>query len=318
MNLKISGKKVVVFGGTGFIGSHLVNGLCKEACQVDIVTRSNKKKLDFFIGNEPGQIRIVKINSFTKDNIDLVINGADIVFNLIGILYETRQNSFKNIHEEIPRKLASSASRMGVRNFVHISALNIEKSKDSAYANSKLLGENTVKENFPNSVIVRPGVVFGKGDNFTNFFYSLSKISPILPLIGTPEIKRNNSFFPMINFRKKVRFQPIYVVDLVNVLINICILKKKVLELAGPTIQTFDEIFDIILRRKGKKRFYLPIPFFVARILAFFLEILPHPVLTRDQIKLLKIDNISPRGFSNLKNFVKNPSSLHTIIGGYL
>ena len=317
MNIKISGKKVVIFGGTGFIGSHLANILCRNACQVDIITRSNKKKLDFFLGNEPGQVRIIKIESFKKDFLDDLIEGADIVFNLIGILYETKTNSFENIHVDIPREIASSASRVGVRNLIHLSALNIEKSTESVYASSKLRGESAVKEKFSGCVIVRPSVVFGKRDNFTNLFYKMSKISPILPLIGSPEIKFR-SFLPSINFNKKVKFQPVYVGDLVLFLINICIQKKKLFEISGPIIQSFDQIFDAILDSKSKKRIYIPVPFFFANILAFIFEFLPYPLLTRDQVRLLHKDNVSSKGLANLKQFVKNPSSLRSIVGSYL
>ena len=276
MNIKISGKKVIVFGGTGFIGSHLVNSLCRNACQVDIITRSNRKKLDFFIGHEPGQLRVIKVDSFEKKNLDKLIQGADIVFNLIGILYESKKNSFIRAHVDIPREIAASASRVGVSNFVHLSALNIEKFSNSSYATSKLTGESEIKQKFPNCVIVRPSVVFGEGDNFTNFFFKLSKISPILPLIGTPEIIFKN-LIPIINF-KKVKFQPVYVGDLVSFLINVCILKKKFLDIAGPSVQSFDRIFDVLLDSRKKKRIYLPLPFFIANVLAFFLELLPHPL----------------------------------------
>ncbi len=317
MNFKISGKKVVVFGGTGFIGSHLVNNLCKNACQVDIITRSNKRKLDFFLGNEPGQVRVIKIDNFSKENLDKILKNAEIVFNLIGILYETKKNTFKKVHVDIPKEIAASAKRNGVRNFIHVSALNIDKSLNSFYANSKLLGENEVKEEFPNTVIIRPSVVFGKGDNFTNFFFNISKISPILPLIGSIEIKRKK-IFPIVDFNKKVKFQPIYVGDLVSFLLSISTLKRKNYDLAGPTVQSFDQIFDTILNIKKRKRIYLPIPFFAAQIIAFLLEILPNPLLTRDQVRLLMVDNISSKGFSNLKQFVKNPSSLQTIVGTYI
>lgn len=317
MNFKISGKKIVIFGGTGFIGSHLVNKLCKNACQVDIITRGNKKKLDFFIGNEPGQVRLLKIEKFNSENIDKLVVGADIVFNLIGILYQNKKNSFEDIHFKIPRELASSIKRNKIRNFVHLSALNIDKSKDSDYAKSKMKGENAIKDLFPNSVIVRPSVVFGKRDGFTNLFLKMSNFSPFLPLIGTPEI-RKKGILPLPDFQKRVRFQPIYVGDLVSFLLNVCLLKKHTFELAGPTVQSFDQIFDAILNAKKRKRIYLPLPFFLAKLMAFFFEFLPYPPLTRDQVRLLNVDSVSNKGFSNLKKFIKNPSSMKSIVETYI
>jgi len=317
MNEKISGKKVVVFGGKGFIGSHLVNLLCKNSCQVDVVTRDDNKKLDFFLASEPGQVSVKKIENFSESKLDYLVQKSDIVFNLIGILFETKKNTFSDVHVNIPREIAAAAKRNGVRNFIHLSALNIEKSVTSFYSKSKLLGEEVVKEKFPNCVIIRPSVVFGKRDSFTNFFISMSNFSPFLPLIGTPEIKKKG-LIPIFDFTKKVRFQPVYVGDLVSFMTNTCLFKKKIFDLSGPTIQSFDEIFDIILEAKNRKRLYLPIPLFFARILAFFMEILPKPPLTRDQVRLLEYDNVSAKGFENLKKIVKNPSSLKTIVKTYL
>ena len=145
----------------------------------------------------------------------------------------------------------------------------------------------------------------------------MSNYSPFLPVIGTPEIKKKG-LIPILNFKKKVRFQPIYVGDLVSFMIKTCLLKKKIFDLSGPIVQSFDEIFDIILNCKKRKRLYLPIPFFLARTMALFMEIMPKPLLTRDQVRLLEYDNISAKGFENLKKFVKNPSALKTIAETYL
>ncbi len=317
MNRKISGKKVVVFGGTGFIGSHLVNHLCRNSCQVEIVTRSDIRKLKYFLGSEPGQVSISKIDKFDEVSLDKIVQNSDIIFNLIGILFETKKNLFRDIHVNIPKKIAESAKRCSVRNFIHLSALNIDKTTSSSYSKSKLSGEKEIRDKFPDCVIVRPSVVFGKRDGFTNLFADMSKFSPFLPLIGTPEIKKQG-LFPIINFKREVRFQPIYVGDLIEFLLNTCLFKKKTFDLAGPTTQSFSEIFDIILMAKKRKRIYLPIPFFVARLLAFFLEFLPYPPLTRDQVRLLGFDNVSAKGYSNLRQFVNNPSSLETIAETYL
>ncbi len=256
MNEKISGKKVVVFGGRGFIGSHLVNLLCKNSCQVDIVTRGDNKKLDFFLGSEPGQVSVKKIDEFSENQLDYLVKNADIVFNLIGILYEKKKKTFSDVHINIPREIASAVKRNGVRNFVHLSALNIEKSITSLYSKSKLLGEKAVREKFPDCVILRPSVVFGKRDSFTNFFLGMSNFSPFLPIIGTPEIKKKG-LIPILDFSKKVRFQPIYVGDLISFMIDTCMLKKKIFDLSGPTVQSFDEIFDIILNCKKRNKLFL-------------------------------------------------------------
>ena len=317
MNERISGKKVVVFGGKGFIGSHLVNLLCKQSCQVDIITRDDNKKLDFFLGSEPGQVCVKKVVEFSENKLDNLVKHADVVFNLIGVLYETKKNTFTDVHVNIPGEIAGASKRNGVRNFIHLSALNIDKSVTSLYSKSKLSGEEVVKEKFPNCVIIRPSVVFGKRDSFTNLFLRMSNFSPFLPLIGTPEIKKKG-LIPILNFSKKVKFQPIYIGDLVSFMINTCLLKKKIFELSGPTVQSFDQIFDIILKVKNRKRLYIPIPFFLARIIALFMEMIPKPPLTRDQVRLLQYDNVSSKGFDNLKKIVKNPSSLKTIAETYL
>ena len=318
MRTKLSGKKVLIFGGGGFIGSHLVKHLCKESCQINIISRDTKKNLPLFFANEPGQIKIKKINTFNQQEVDNLVDGCDIIFNLIGILAESKKNKFGFVHCKIPEMIAKSAQKKNIRNFIHISALNVNKIHSSSYANSKFLGEKKIREIFPNSLIIRPGVVFGKGDNFTNFFSSISNFSPFLPLIGTPEINFSNGILKSFDFTKRVKFQPLYVGDLVKFMIHVYHEKNKIYDLVGPVVKSFAEIFDVILKHQGKKRIYLPLPFFAAKIVAFFLETLPNPLLTRDQINLLHHDSVSAKGLVNLKKVVKNPASMETIVKNYL
>lgn len=318
MRTKLSGKKVLIFGGGGFIGSHLVKHLCKESCQINIISRDTKKNLPLFFANEPGQIKIKKINTFNQQEVDNLVDGCDIIFNLIGILAESKKNKFDFVHCKIPEMIAKSAQKKNIRNFIHISALNVNKIHSSSYANSKFLGEKKIREIFPNSLIIRPGVVYGKGDNFTNFFSSISNFSPFLPLIGTPEINFSNGILKSFDFTKRVKFQPLYVGDLVKFMIHVYHEKNKIYDLVGPVVKSFAEIFDVILKHQGKKRIYLPLPFFAAKIVAFFLETLPNPLLTRDQINLLRHDSVSAKGLVNLKKVVKNPASMETIVKNYL
>jgi NADH dehydrogenase len=247
-----------------------------------------------------------------------VIEGCDIIFNLIGVLYESKTSSFNFAHNEIPIMIGKCARKNKVRSLIHISALNVNKITNSNYAYSKSLGEAGIKKHFPEAIIVRPGVVFGKGDNFTNFFCNMSKFSPFLPLIGTPKIDLSKNLISIFNFKKRVKFQPLYVGDLSKFLINVTNKKNKIYDLAGPSVLSFNEIFDLILNFKKRKRLYIPVPFFEAKILAFFLEFFPKPLLTRDQINLLQHDSVSSKGLSNLKSVVKNPEGIETAISKYL
>ena len=317
MSSSLRGKRVVIFGGNGFIGSHLVNYLCNESCQIKIVSRQDRRNKKFFFGSEPGQVVFEKIQ-YNEHDIEQAIEGYDIIFNLIGILYESKNSSFNFVHNKIPTMIGKCARKKKERSLIHISALNVNKITNSNYAYSKNLGEAGIKKHFPEAIIVRPGVVFGKGDNFTNFFSNMSKFSPFLPLIGTPKIDLSKNLISIFNFKKRVKFQPLYVGDLVKFLIKISSKKNKTFDLTGPSILSFNEIFDLILNFKKRKRLYIPVPFFEAKILAFFLELFPKPLLTRDQINLLQYDSVSAKGLSNLKSVVKNPVGIETAITKYL
>ena len=312
-----NGKKVIVFGGTGFIGNHLVNSLCKQSCQIEIISRNPQKKKKKFFSGEPGQVSIKKITDFSEKNIEYILKGADVVINLIGILYETKNSKFKKVHVEIPKNIAKVTKKVGIDTFIHLSALKVEKSKFSDYANSKYQGENEIKSVFPNAIILKPSVVFGKGDNFTNLFSKISTFSPALPIIGTPKISFKNNL-PSIDFNFKVKFQPLYVGDLVNFLILSSQKKGKSFELAGPYVKSFDQIYDVILKAKNRKRIYFPLPFLLAKPIAFLSRFLPEPIITSDQLKLLTVNSVSMQGFKNLSQYIKNPKSMEVIVDSYL
>ena len=319
MSANLRGRKIAIFGGRGFIGSHLVNNLCKEACQIFVVTRNKQVDKNFFYGSEPGQVKFVVIDKYNEININKVVSECDIIFNLVGILAENEESTFNFVHSEIPKLIAASSKKNNVRGLIHVSALNVNKIRTSNYALTKYSGEQRLKNEFPNAVIVRPSVVFGKGDNFVNFFFKISNFSPFLPLLGSPYIDFSNSdVLKIINFKKKVKFQPVYVGDLARFLVRVSDKKNKTYDLAGPVVQSFDEIFNLILSNKKRKRLYFPVPFFAAKILAFFLEKLPSPLLTRDQINLLEYDSVSQKGIQNLKKEIKTPSSIETTIKNFL
>ena len=313
----LNGKKVVIFGGTGFVGNHLVRNLCDNSCQIEIISRFPEKKSKKFYSHEPGQIKIRRIEKFDQENVDNVLKDADVVFNLIGILFENKSNNFDFVHHDIPRMIALAAKKNKIAKLIHLSALNIEKVPSSKYASSKLKGENSVKLIFSDAVIIRPSVVYGKGDNFLTLFSKISKFSPILPIIGTPDIKFKN-YFPVLNFQSKVKFQPVYVDDLTKFMIQILKKSGQVIELAGPNIKSFDEIFDVILNVKKRKRIYLPLPFVLAEVLAAITAFLPTPIITSDQLKLLRVDSISSNGLNNLEKYIKNPKSMEATVRSYL
>ena len=313
----LNGKRVVIFGGSGFIGNHLVNKLCQQSCQIKIISRNPDTKKNCFFSSEPGQVSVSKIDEYNEENIKKNLIGADIVINLIGILYESKNSKFNFTHIEIPKLIAKTAKYCKVQAFIHLSALNVEKSQNSLYATSKLMGENAVNSFFPDAVILKPSVVFGKGDNFTNLFSKISRFSPFIPIIGTPKINFKN-YIPRLNFSFRVKFQPIYVGDLVKFIIYVSNKKAETFELAGPSIKSFDEIYDVILKIKKRKRIYLPLPFFLAELFAFFSGLLPKPIITSDQLKLLSVDSISDQGLNNLVKVVKIPKSMEVTLKNYI
>lgn len=312
------GKKIVIFGGAGFIGKYLISRFSKYSCNIQIVTRDLKKKKNLKFLGGLGQVNVSQITKFSEENIKDLVFEADIVVNLIGILYENGKQTFEEVHSELPKIIAKVSKKAEVKSLIHISALGVEKNIHSKYAVSKFHGERNIRSEFPEAIILRPSVVFGKEDNFINLFSKLSVLSPFLPIIGDPKIQISDNFLPRIILSDGTFLQPIYVGDLADFILKICFDKPKTINLAGPNILSFKEIIKLILKFNKRSRICLPIPFFLANILAFFSEKLPNPILTRDQVRLLKVNNTSKKGYENLLRHVPFPKTLEVVLPTYI
>ena len=273
-------KNCLIFGGTGQIGSFLARKLTKNGYKITIVTRNIHQKGLFVktTGNQ-GWIKLVEANIFDEKKIRELFKNADICINLIGILFEKgKGNSFKNIHSVFPSLLSKLCKEYKLKQFVHLSALGINEAIDSKYAKSKLEGEQNILKNFSLSIILRPSVVFSSSDNFTCNLMTLLNRLPIFPLY----------------YSGKTKFTPIHCSDLTDVIFHIIDnnINSNIVECVGPEIISFKEILKKLLFLIDKKRILIPFPLPLAKLLANFFQLLPNPLLTVDQLKLLKYDNV--------------------------
>jgi uncharacterized protein YbjT (DUF2867 family) len=273
-------KNCLIFGGSGQIGRHLIRKLTKNNYIVTVVTRNIHQK-SYIIKTQAnaGFIDIVEANIFDEKKIRSLFEKADICINLIGILFEKKSgNTFNNIHTLFPSLLAKLCKEYNLKNFIHLSALGINNAIDSKYAQSKLEGEKNILNNFPKAIILRPSVVYSVDDNFTTNFMTLLSRLPFFPLY----------------YSGKTKFMPIHCSDLANVIHHVISkdIDSKIIECIGPEIITFKEILERLLNLIDKKRFLLPFPLFLANLSAKFFQLLPNPLLTQDQLRLLKYDNI--------------------------
>ncbi len=289
--------KIVIFGASGQIGKSLIRKLTKSNYRVVAVTRNNHKKgYVLKTQSNPGYLEIVESSIFDEKKIENVIKESDICINLVGILFEKGKiNTFNNIHENFPLLLARICKRNNIKHFIHLSALGIDKAVDSKYAKSKLNGEKNIKSNFENYTILRPSIVYSREDSFTTSFMSLLSILPFFPLY----------------YGGKTNFTPIHCSDLTNIIFEIIDkeIKNLTIDCIGPEKISFKKIIEILQKLIKKKRVLIPLPISFAKISAVFFEKLPNPLITTDQLKLLKYDNITTGNFKT--NFDLNlPSNL--------
>ena len=298
-------KIIAIFGAGGFIGKHLIRNLTKLGYRIKIATRYPYLKGYLKPLGNPGQIELFKTNIFNEEDVKNVLKNCDLAINLVGILYETRKQKFNHIHSHFPYLLSNLCNELGIKNLVHISALGVKEKHDSLYMKSKLEGEKNIQDTFKPSVILRPSVVFGPEDKFFNTFASLAQFSPVLPLVGGG----------------KTKFAPIYVGDLAKAIVKALELNNsepKIYELGGPENYSFKELMEILLREIKKKRFLIPIPFGFAKFQSYFLQMLPNPILTSDQVEMLKFNNVVTGEHPTLKDLGISGKTIESVLPKYI
>ena len=298
-------KIIAIFGAGGFLGKHLMRQLTKLDYRVKVATRNPYLKGYLKPLGNPGQIELFKTNIFNPEDIKQVLKNCDLAINLVGILYETRKQKFNQVHVKFPYLLSNLCNEIGVKNLVHISALGVREGHVSKYMQSKLEGEKNIQKVFKPSVILRPSLVFGPEDKFFNAFASIAQFSPALPLIGGG----------------KTKFSPIYVGDVAKAIVKTLKLensKPKIYELGGPKNYSFKELMEILLEEIKKKRFLIPIPFSVAKLQSYFLQMMPNPLLTSDQVDMLKYNNIVSGEYPTLEDLGIRGKTIQSILPKYI
>ena len=289
-------KKILIFGATGQIGRHLIRKLTKNNYKVICQTRNLHKAIFLKTSGSIGYIDIKETKIFDYEKVSELVDNTDIVINLIGILFESGKiNTFEKIHTLFPKFLSEICKKKN-KHLIHISSLGVENATDSKYAASKAQGENKIFENLPSATILKPSIVYSVNDSFTTRFMSLLNFFPIFPLY----------------YGGKTKFAPIHASDLTDIIFHVIEnnIRGKKIETVGPKVLTFLEILNILSKCINKKRVFLPLPLFLAKFSAKILEKMPNPLLTVDQLNLLKYDNISSK--NNMNNFdLGSPSKIN-------
>lgn len=299
----IERRLAVVFGGTGFIGRHLVPRLLREGYEVRVATRNPEAVRPLSTQGRLAQVVPWVVDLRSDAAIARVVEGAGLVVNLIGILSEKRSGDFQRLQGELPGRIGRAARAAGVERFVQISAIGADPNSGSAYARSKAAGEAALRAAFPEAVILRPSIVFGPEDQFFNRFAAMAQFLPVMPVPcgGT-------------------RFQPVYVGDVADAILAAqrADAVGRTFELGGPRVATFRELMGYVLEVTGRPKRLVPVPDMLLRLQARLGELLPNPPLTRDQLILLRQDNVVAPGAEGFAALGIQPKAMEAIVPGYL
>jgi uncharacterized protein YbjT (DUF2867 family) len=300
--MRMNTNLVTIFGGSGFVGRHTVRALARAGWRIKVATRHPAR--GFFLRplGAVGQIDFVKCDVSDPQSVALALAGAQAVVNLTGILFEHGQ-TFEEVQADGAANIAQAAASAGVGALVHVSAIGADLESESTYAVTKAEGEQAVREAFAGAVILRPSIIFGPEDGFFNKFAQIARFFPALPLVGGGH----------------TRFQPVFVGDVAKAVVAALSRQDgRTYELGGPSVYSFKQLMQLILRETGRRRALIPIPFALASLKAAFLQLLPNPLLTMDQVRLLKKDNIVAPTAAGLTDLGITPTSAEAVIPAYL
>lgn len=300
---------VTVIGGSGFVGRHVVRALARKGYRVRVAVRRPDLAGHLQPLGGVGQIHSVQANLRYPKSLAAACEGADAVISMAGLLYESGAQTFDAVHVMGARAAAEAAKEAGASRFVQISAIGADPESGANYARTKAAGEQAVLEAFPGATILRPSIVFGPEDDFFNRFAAMARISPALPLVGGGG----------------TRFQPVFVGDVAAAVCAVLendAARGQTYELGGPEVLTFREVLEFILKATDRRRLLVPLPFGVAKVQATFLQLLPKPLLTIDQVTMLQDDNVvgadAESDGRTLQGLGITPQAVEAIVPEYL
>ncbi len=317
---------ITVFGGSGFLGRYLVRRLAAQGFNVRAAVRDVEGAAFLRPMGDAGQVVSWPANVADLGSVKAAVNGAVAVVNATGILSEWGKQTFERIHVTGAANIAEACADAGIDRLIHISALGADAQSASNYARTKAEGEAAVRAAFPGATIMRPSVVFGPEDGFFNMFAGLCRFTPALPVIGAPiipEVRLGGEHGVEINLYGNggPKFQPVYVGDVADAIVAAlgdAGTAAKTYELAGPTIYSFKQLMELVLAVTNRKRLLLPLCYTVAELIGVFAGLLPKPLLTLDQVALLRSDNVASPGTPGLSELGVQAHTAEGILPTYL